>query len=480
MTGTHRHARDISLQNFFEIGVGRLLSPLEVFLHKQTTAAILLAVATLISLVLANSPMASAMRTAGDLQFGVVFHKWDFLLSIREWVSSGLMAFFFFLIGLELKRETLAGKLRQPREIYLIVMAAVGGMVVPALLYLSMNFQGPGQHGWAIPMATDTAFGIGVLALLAKRVSYGTSVFLLALAIFDDIGAIIVIGLFYSHGFDPTSMSLAVAVLAVLFLVNLAGFRNGWIYAVLGVVLWVFVHNSGVHATLAGLLLAIAVPARTRLGETGFVDEVRELLAIFEKGQNEDKSHGIIWSQDQHHRAEDIGMSIRNVSTPLQRWETDLAGPVGICILPIFALLNAGVSLSGSDISAALQSPVAQGVIAGLLIGKPLGIALFAYIGLRLKLGTLPQGMRLSEVVVVGFLGGIGFTMSLFIAPLSFAGQPGMVEAAKTGIVFASVSAATMAALCAVLYTHRSEANNEAGMSHVNEGTEDRDVDSIA
>jgi NhaA family Na+:H+ antiporter len=310
-------------------------------------------------------------------------------------------------------------------------------------------------------MATDTAFAIGVLALLAKKVSYGISIFLTAMAIFDDIGAIAIISLFYAHEVQISALLLGMTTLAVLVLVNAAGVRNGWVYGLLGFVLWLFIYHSGVHATLAGLLLAVAIPARTRLGQTSFLEEIRGLLSIFETKQVERYELGldsrILGAEEQHSLATDIEETIRAASTPLQRWETFLIYPIGIIVLPLFALFNAGVSLSGQEIAAAITSPVTLGIIAGLVIGKPLGVSLLVYAGLQLKLGKLPEGMRFTEVVGAGLLGGIGFTMSLFIATLSFEHYPHMVDAAKTGILFASLISATLASLWITLTYSKTE-----------------------
>lgn len=434
----------ISLQGFLEKRVERFLTPLESFIHKQTTAAILLAFATLVALALANSPWREMARAVPEMQAGLVIHNWRFSMPLKEWMSSGLMTLFFFLIGLELKRETLAGKLRNPRQITLIIMAALGGMVFPALIYWCLNHGTAGAHGWAIPMATDTAFAMGVLALLARRVSYGASIFLMAMAIFDDIGAIAVISLFYAQAIRWDAVLVSGILMGLLFTVNIAGIRHGWFYAILGVLLWFFMHHSGVHATLAGLLMAIAVPARTRLGETGFIEEIRALVRLFEEGKG--AQGGILGTQKQHDLASNIGDTVRDASTPLQRWESFLVGPIGIIVLPLFALFNAGVPLSGAEIAKAASSPVTQGIVAGLVIGKPLGVSLFSFLAHSLKLGVLPEGMKFSEVIGVGMLGGIGFTMSLFITMLGFHDAPELIGMAKTGILASSILSAFIAA----------------------------------
>lgn len=440
-----------TLQSFFESKVEKFFTPLENFIYKQTTAAFFLLIATVIALILANSPWHSLTQAIVHFEAGFVFHHWQFRLPIKEWVSSGLMALFFFLIGLELKRETLAGRLKDPQQISLIILAAIGGMVLPALIYWAFNHTNPGAHGWAIPMATDTAFAIGVLALLARKVSYGVSIFLMAMAIFDDIGAIAVISVFYAHKIQIVFLIWSSLTLIVLMTVNAAGVRNGWVYGILGVVLWIFVFHSGVHATLAGLLLAVAIPARTRLGQTRFLEEIRVLLSIFEKQQGERHIKGldarILGAEHQHHLTTDIEDTIRDSSTPLQRWETFLAYPIGIIVLPLFALFNAGVSLSLIEIFEAFQSPVTLGIVAGLVIGKPVGICLLVYAGLKMKIGRLPEGMIFSEVVGAGMLAGIGFTMSLFVTALSFEHAPHLADDAKIGILSASILSALVASI---------------------------------
>lgn len=446
---THRSEK--TLQSFLESRVEKFFTPLENFIYKQTTAALFLLIATIIALVLANSPWNDLTQAIAHFEAGVVFHHWQFLLPLKEWISSGLMALFFFLIGLELKRETLAGRLRNPQQISLIIMAALGGMVLPALIYWAFNHGTPGAHGWAIPMATDTAFAIGVLALLARKVSYGVSIFLMAMAIFDDIGAIAVISVFYAHDIQIDFLIWSSLTLVILMAVNAAGVRNGWVYAALGVILWACVFHSGIHATLAGLLLAIAIPARTRLGQTRFLEEIRGLLSIFEKEQGERHIKGldarILGAEHQHHLTTDIEDTIRDSSTPLQRWETFLIYPIGIIVLPLFALFNAGVSLSMTEMAVAFHSPVTQGIVAGLVIGKPVGVCLLVFAGLKMKIGRLPEGMGFSEVAGAGMLAGIGFTMSLFVTALSFEHAPHLVDDAKIGILAASVISALAASM---------------------------------
>ena len=268
------------------------------------------------------------------------------------------------------------------------------------------------------------------------------------MAIFDDIGAMLVISLFYSHEIQITPIIGSIAIMLVLFAINRVGIRNGWTYALLGVGLWAFIYNSGLHATLAGMLMALVIPARSHIGEARFIEKIRNTLSVFEKGQR--TGVRMLGAPSQHALANNIQDTLRAVSTPLQRWETSLITPIGIIVLPLFALFYAGIPLSTAEISTALSSTVTQGIVVGLVIGKPLGVLLFTFIGLHLRLGKLPEGMRFSEVVACGILAGIGFTMSLFIAILSFENQPeavALVKEAKIGILFSSLFSALFACI---------------------------------
>ncbi|MCO6431761.1 MAG: Na+/H+ antiporter NhaA [Deltaproteobacteria bacterium] len=426
-----------------ERGFGRVLTPLENFIYKQTTAGFLLFIAAFVSMVLANSPWNGLFEAFAAMELGFIAHDFRMVFSLREWTSSGLMALFFFLIGLEIKREILAGKLREMQHVRPILVAAAGGMVVPAALYWMVNGQNDAAHGWAIPMATDTAFAIAALALFAKRASPGIAIFLAALAIFDDIGAILVVAFFYTRQLDTAYLIQAAIALAALSALNILGVRRGWTYAVVGVMLWWFVHQSGVHATVAGLLGALAVPARTQLGQGGFTEKMKAALSVFE--QKFDFGRRIIESPEQHSLAMEFERTVKSAVTPLQRWHTLLLTPVGIIVLPLFALLSAGIDLSGESLVELLSSSVTMGVVAGLAIGKPLGIVLFTAIALKLKVGKLPAGMSMAEIVSVGLLSGIGFTMSLFITTLSFQEHPEFIEPAKLGIIAGSLASAIAA-----------------------------------
>ncbi len=449
-----KNHRDRLLQTLMERSVGEVFSPLENFIRKQTTAALLLVIAATIALVLANLPLNNPIDHVSEMDLGFLFNDGQFSMPLSEWINSGLMALFFFIIGLEIKRSIMAGKLHDPHNVSLIIIAAVGGMVVPGGLYAMLNYGSEGVHGWAIPMATDTAFAIGVLAILATRISAGISIFLAALAIFDDIGAILIIATFYTEQLHYTSLLLALIPLTLLVGVNRMGITNGFIYAILGVILWAYVHASGIHATLAGLLLAFTVPAKTYLHQSNFIDKLRSLLDSFETSNNK-KHTAMLSSESQHDLTEEMHRHMKIVSTPLQRWELLFINPVSIIVLPLFALFNAGIVLSSDTVGRALESSVMWGIVAGLVIGKPLGIILFSYIGLKLKMGRLPEGVSMKEVVSVGMVAGVGFTMSVFITNLAFTSNPELIDFAKFGILLASILSA-----CGALtwvYTRRYE-----------------------
>jgi len=363
-----------------------------------------------------------------------------FSMTLLEWIGDGLLALFFFMVGLEIKREVLIGDLRHPKHALLVIVAAVGGMVAPAGIYLLLNFGGEGHSGWAIPMATDTAFAIGVLALMARHVSISATIFLTALAIIDDIITVLVIALFYTNDFEPMALMKALVPLSILVACNFLGIRRGWIYMILGIALWYYIHAAGIHGTLAGLLMAFAIPARSQIGQLRFIERMKTLIFDFENGKRSGET--MLQSDGQHQLADHMGNTIRAASTPLQRWHSGLETPVAILVLPLFALFNAGVHLSADSVNNALSSPVSWGIMLGLVIGKPLGIVCFSYVAIQWRIGKMPQGMMFTELIGAGLLAGIGFTMSLFIALLGFEQHAEFIEPAKIGIFLSSLIAA--------------------------------------
>jgi len=441
----HKYPLDVPLQTLIERRTSRIFSPLEWLIRRQAAASVLLLFTTIMALFFANSPWGDIPHVVADVKAKVLLHNWEFSFSIHALVKDGLLTLFFLLLGLEIKREIIAGHLNQPRKVAFILCAALGGMVVPAFMYYVFNSDGSGQVGWAIPMATDTAFAIGVLALLARYVSISVTILLTALAIFDDIGAILIIAVFYTENIEMLALFWAAISFMLLIGVNLMGMRNAWVYIILGMALWWFIHESGLHTTLAGLLIALAIPARSRISQRSFITLIREQILALEKEAEVDDS--ILRSQQQHRQMVNMGETVHSASTPLQQWERLLGNPIAIIVLPLFAFLNAGVQLSTNAIAEASASAITQGIFAGLVIGKPLGIALFGFIAIKLRLGIMPEGMRLRELIGIGMLAGIGFTMSHFISILGFENQPLLHEEAKIGILTASVVSASLGAL---------------------------------
>lgn len=431
-----------NLKSLFEERIARFITPLEQFIRHQATASILLIGLSAVSLMLANIPAQSFVEDLGNSNFGLIVGAGSFSLSVNDWVSQGLMAFFFFLTGLEIKREILAGHLQDKKEVILLIAAASGGIIVPALLYYVFNHDSGGHHGWAIPTATDTAFAIGVLALLATRVSIGLTVFLTALAIFDDIGAIVIVSLFYAHDLNLLALTIALAIFFLLWLGNKSGIRSAWYYGIMGILLWLFVFKAGIHPTFAGLALAITIPARTIMSQAGFITSVRKLISRFEQKQESNSS--MLGSKSKHSIVTDIGQSVKEASTPLQRWEAGLLAPISILILPLFAFLNAGFILSYDNFVQGLQSPITLGIILGLVVGKPIGISLFSFLAVKMAIGKIPANIKFREIIGIGILAGIGFTMSIFFTTLSFPNQPQYIEFAKLGIFCASLISALL------------------------------------
>jgi Na+:H+ antiporter, NhaA family len=417
--------------------IERVLSPFQRFFSTSAAGGLVLLAATAIALTWANSPWADAYRHLWETPVTVGAPGFGLTLSLHHWVNDGLMALFFFLVGLEIKREVLVGELASRRTAALPVAAALGGMLVPAVLYAAVNVGGPGAPGWGVPMATDIAFALGILALLGDRVPTGLRIFLAALAIADDLGAVLVIALFYTGALDWAALGGAAAVLAILLGLNRAGVRHPLTYALLGGVLWLCILASGIHATIAGVLLALTVPARTRISEDEFLARAEASLADFRAA---DEPGTTVLTNHGHQAAlQDLESATDAAQAPLQRMEHALHGLVAYVIMPIFALANAGVPLGGG-LGVAARSPVAWGVVLGLVLGKPLGITLSSWAAVRAGAAELPAGVAWRHVHGAAWLGGIGFTMSLFIAGLAFA-DPAMLDTAKLGVLGASVCA---------------------------------------
>ncbi len=417
----------------------RVLTPFEEFIHRQTTSGLLLMGSAIIALFLANGVFADAYQHLIHTPVSLSIGSWGINMTMHQWVNDGLMALFFFVVGLELKREIMVGELSDLRQAALPIIAAIGGMVVPALIYFAFNHDSEAVHGWGIPMATDIAFAVGALVLLANRVPKALVTFLVALAIADDLGAVLVIALFYTQELSMNWLMLAGLLVAILFTFNFAGIRQVMPYFVMAVLLWYALLQSGVHATLAGVLGAFTVPARSKYDPSLFADLINEQIDSFIASRHKDDS--LMTNEKLHSIVENLEESVKGVQTPLQQLEKLWHLPVAFIVIPIFAIFNAGIPLQLGSLSDTLSHPVMLGVFCGLLVGKFIGITGACWIALRLGMGQLPTGTRFSQIAAVSVLGGIGFTMSIFITELGFAKQPEFLLMAKTGVLAASLMA---------------------------------------
>ncbi len=417
--------------------IARVIRPFQRFFEIDEAGGILLIVSSIIALVWANSPWSAAYTSLWQTEIGVSVGTFHFQHTLLEWINDALMAVFFFFVGLEIKREILIGELSSMRLAALPMAAALGGMLVPALLYWSVNGQGATARGWGVPMATDIAFALGVLGLLGKRIPLALTVFLAALAIADDLGAIAVIAIFYTVEISVAAVFAAVAVTMLLVVANLTGVRNPLVYLLLGILAWICVLNSGMHASIAGVLVAMTIPSRARIRTPQFVERSRVLIDQYEKNDTDVEHHR---SDDQDAVVHALEVLCEHVQTPLGRMEHELYPWVSFLIIPLFALANAGIVFS-SDVSAIVSSPVTLGVLLGLFVGKPMGIMLFAWLAIRLNIARLPAQVSWRHLFGVALLAGIGFTMSIFIATLAFV-NPDNLLLAKIGVFAASTLAA--------------------------------------
>jgi Na+:H+ antiporter, NhaA family len=404
------------------------------FFRTETLGSLVLLGFGLAALAIANSPLSEAYKHLWEIPLSVGIAPHELSLSLHEWINDGLMAVFFLLVGLEIKREMLAGELSSPRQATLPIACAIGGMVVPALIYLIFNLRGVGARGWGIPMATDIAFALGALNLIAPRAPIGAKVMLTALAIVDDLGAVLVISLFYSQGIVWSALGGATVTLLVLIGFNLIGIRRLWPYLLVGLVLWYFVHESGVHATIAGVVLAFTIPARSRIDALEFSKDARSLLDKFDRTETGD--FVVLTSKGQQETVFALERASGSVTAPILRLEHALHNFSAFVVMPLFAFANAGVKIELS-----LQhAEIGFGILSGLVLGKPLGIVLFALIAVRTGIAKLPQAVNWRSFVGSACLAGIGFTMSLFVATLAFEDMA-LVDAAKRGIIAGSLLA---------------------------------------
>jgi Na+:H+ antiporter, NhaA family len=424
-----------------------LVSPFVRFAQMEAASGILLLFSTVAALVWANSSWAPSYHAIWDAQATVGFGNFALTETRHEWINDGLMAVFFFLVGLEIKREVLIGELSSLRQAAFPLIAALGGAIVPAVLYLFIAHGGDGQKGWAIPMATDIAFVLGVLAILGKRIPVSLKIFVTALAIADDLIAVLVIALFYTERIHVISLALGLAGVAVCFGANLLGVRKPAVYAIIGIFVWYAVLKSGIHATVAGVLLAFTIPARTYIDRDSFLKRSRWLIDRFEAAPPE--------SSEAHLAVHSMGSQLELVESPLHRIVHALHPWVGFAIMPLFAFANSGVRIWG-NVTAAAKNPISLGIVLGLFIGKPLGIWLFARVSVKSGVAAAPAELSWKALFGAAWLCGIGFTMSLFIANLAF-GEGVFLDLSKIGTLAASLASGA----CASIYLLRTIAPRE-------------------
>jgi Na+:H+ antiporter, NhaA family len=438
----------------------RFVRPTISFMETEASGAIMLLAAAIAAIIWANSAWGASYFEFWETHISIQIGAFHFDESLKNFVNDGLMAIFFFVVGLEIKRELVIGELNTVKKASLPALAAFGGMVVPALIFVAFVWtSGPADAlaGWGIPMATDIAFSVGVISLLGSRVPIGAKLFLLALAIVDDIGAILVIAVFYTSDLSFVWMVVAVATVLLIIVARQAGIRAGIIYLPLAVLAWFAFLESGVHATIAGVVLGLLVPARAYYSDTDFRRKGGWILDRFDR----DKA-----SPEAHERLDDDALALATIAresvSPLERWERALHPWSSFVIVPIFALANAGVRFVGVDIVGAVLSPVALGVSVGLAVGKPVGISLATWLALRLKIGQLPRHTTFVHIIGLGLIAGVGFTVSLFITELAFRSSAEALvftDEAKIGIFVGSIIAGIAGFVFLRLYRARPASN---------------------
>ena len=416
-----------------------ILTPLDDFIHRQTTSGILLMLCAVLAIYVANSPWSETYHHILATPFTIGIPGFQLSKTLHHWINDGLMAIFFFVIGLELKREILVGELANIKLAMLPIIAAVGGMLVPVLIYISINQEGPALNGWGVPMATDIAFALGTLALLGSRVPKNLLTFLIALAIVDDLGAVMVIALFYTETINISALAIAATTMIVLVALNLGGIRRSSPYILFGMVLWVAMLQSGVHATLAGIFLAFTIPMRPKYDPGRFLSQINEMVEQIKRTYKRDED--IVTNDELRSRVRALGEGVLLVQAPAQIMERKMHIPTAYFIIPVFSLANAGIPIDWASLGSVITHPVSIGITAGLVIGKLIGIAGFSWLAVKLGVTSLPNGLNFKHITGAALMGGIGFTMSIFIAELGFAHSAEDLLMAKTGILLASLLA---------------------------------------
>ena len=432
--------RDKYIKSTRQLVADQILRPAQQFFDKEASSSILLISATAIALIWVNSSIGETYHSFWHTHISFTFGHFHISKTLLHWVNDGLMSLFFFTVGLEIKREILVGELATPKKALLPVIAALGGMIVPALIYAGVNFGLPTIHGWGIPVATDIAFALGAVAVFGRKLPVGLRIFLAAFAIADDLGAVVIIAIFYTKEIVWSNLIISLFLIFGLAAANFFWIRQTLIYAILGLAVWFFVLGSGVHPTIAGVIVSFFVPARGRYDTDNFLQNVKKITEKFEC-EEQSCGYSILLNQEHLYAVQALELACHDVETPLQRLMHALHPWVAFLILPLFAMGNTGLIFRGIVFSEAVSNPVILGIIFGLVVGKPIGILLFSYLSVKTGIASLPQEVRWSHIFGGAMLGGIGFTMSLFLSELSFT-DPHIIDYARIAILTGSILSA--------------------------------------
>lgn len=427
--------------NVLQRGLDNIHNPFSSFISAQTTSSWLLLFATLIALWWANSNYYYSYQQLTQTPIGFIFGGNNVYAPLKHIINDGLMVIFFFLLGLEIKREILAGDLARPENRRMLILCAIGGMICPAVIYSFFNWSLQSQIGWGIPMATDTAFALGVLTIVRKHIPKSLLAFLVGLAIVDDVGAILVIAIFYTQEVSVQHLLGASAFILLLIMGNYAGVRQPYFYTLVGIATWWMILKSGIHPTFAGVVIAMTVPARPNLTSEKLLTKAKKIISSL---QRRSKPVDVLGNRSDHNQVLEVRDFVESASPPLRRWEDALELPVTLFILPLFVLANAGIPISFALVIDSIHQPTGLGIIAGLVFGKLIGISGACWLGLHFKIGRLPKGITIHHVIGVSLIAGIGFTMSTFIATLGFDSQPALLQSAKSSIMIASFISAIL------------------------------------
>lgn len=415
--------------------VKKILTPIHKFVRVESFSGMLLFASTLLALILANSPLAEAFQSIWQYKIGITSSGFELVKPVILWINDGLMTIFFFLIGLEIKRELMIGELNSVKKASFPLFAAIGGMLVPVAFFLLMNRNPENAHAWGIPMATDIAFSLAILTVLGKRVPIGLKVFLIAFAIVDDLGAVMVIAVFYSGTIKWSLIGISLLLLALLFFLSSRRYFSHGVFLSAGIIIWYLFLKAGIHPTIAGVLMALTIPIRREIGEDTYVNNLCDIVDDIKSSA--DPSTPLL-TEKQIEGIDELEDWTEKVQSPLQHLEHKLHNYVAYLIMPLFALANAGVSFQGGG---SIESSFAMIIAICLIAGKSIGVSLFAWLAVKFGFAELPLEVDFLQIIGVALLAGVGFTMSIFVANLAFYGIDNLLDSAKMGILIGSLIA---------------------------------------